>query len=170
MIKSLGKIFKIGIVTEPYLPTQDSQLELIGDVCKKIIAAKFNGSLAIRHLDAGSCNGCELEIHALNNAFYNIERFNIHFVASPRHADLLLVTGPVAKHMETALITTYESIPKPKLVLVVGNCGAENSEFKGSYAIKRQVSDVIPIDGIIHGCPPNPFTLIKGILNLLKDK
>jgi len=106
MLKMLRKILKVGLITEPYLPNKDFHLEKIGDACKKIIDAKFKGSLAIRHVDAGSCNGCELEIHALNNSFYNIERFNIHFVASPRHADLLLVTGPVSRNMESALITT----------------------------------------------------------------
>lgn len=170
MLKMLRKIFKTGIITEAYAPTKDSQLEKVGDACKKIIAAKFNGSLAIRHVDAGSCNGCELEIHALNNSFYNIEQFNIHFVASPRHADLLLVTGPVARHMESALITTYEATPDPKLVLAVGNCGAYGGEFGCTYASCGAVTNVIPVDGIIHGCPPTPLNLLQGILELLQQK
>ncbi|EKE12039.1 MAG: hydrogenase subunit [uncultured bacterium] len=167
MLKTLLKIFKVGVVTEAYLPNKDAKLECIGDACKKIIDAKFAGSLAIRHVDAGSCNGCELEIHALNNPFYDIERFNIHFVASPRHADLLLVTGPVSRHMESALITTYAAMPNPKLVLAVGTCGACGGEFGCSYASSGKVANAIPVDGIIHGCPPTPLDLLQGILELL---
>ena len=170
MLKMLRKIFKIGVITETYLPNKDFQLDQIGDNCKKIINAEFNGSLAIRHVDAGSCNGCELEIHALNNSFYNIERFNIHFVASPRHADLLLVTGPVSRHMESALITTFEATPNPKLVLAIGDCGACGGEFGCSYASVGGIANVIPIDGIIRGCPPTPLSLLQGILELLQRK
>lgn len=168
MLKMFKKIFKVGIVTEPYIPTTDSQLERVGDACKKIIAARFNGSLAIRHVDAGSCNGCELEIHALNNSFYNLERFNVHFVASPRHADLLLVTGPVSRHMESALITTFKATPDPKLVLAIGTCAACGGEFGCSYASIGAVANVIPVNGIIHGCPPTPLNLLQGILELLQ--
>lgn len=168
MLKTLRKIFKIGVVTEAYIPNENSHLEYIGDACKKIIDAKFSGSLAIRQVDAGSCNGCELEIHALNNPFYSIERFNIHFVASPRHADLLLVTGPVSRHMESALIATYEATPNPKLVLAVGDCGACGGEFGCSYASCGAVANIIPVDGIIHGCPPTPAALLQGILELLQ--
>lgn len=170
MLKTLYKIFKTGIITEKYVPPKQSTLELVGDACKKIIADKLKGSLTIRHVDAGSCNGCELEIHALNNVFYNIERFNIHFVASPRHADLLLVTGPVSRHMEAALIATYNAIPNPKLVLAVGTCGACGGEFGCSYASAGAVANVIPIDGVIHGCPPTPLALLQGILELLQKK
>lgn len=170
MLRTLLKIFKVGVVTEPYLPNKEFHLEHIGDSCKKIIEAKFAGSLAIRHVDAGSCNGCELEIHALNNSFYNIERFNIHFVASPRHADLLLVTGPVSRHMESALITTYNAMPNPKLVLAVGACGASGGEFGCSYASAGAIANVIPVDGIIQGCPPTPLNLLQGILELLQKK
>jgi Ni,Fe-hydrogenase III small subunit len=166
----LRKILKRGILTEPYIPNKDSELERIGDVCKKIIDAKFNGSLAIRQVDTGSCNACELEIHALNNSLYNIERFNIHFVASPRHADMLLVTGPVARNMEHALIATYEATPNPKLVLVVGDCGAGKGIFGCSYACHGNVANVIPVDGIIYGCPPTPLNLLQGILELLQQK
>ena len=171
MLKTLKKIFKTGVITEPLknLNLEDKEFELIGCRCKEIINARFKGSLAIRHVDAGSCNGCELEIHALNNAFYNIERFGIHFVASPRHADLLLVTGPVSKHMEEALIITYNATPEPKLVLAVGECGATGGEFKNSYATKGAVQNVIPVDAVIHGCPPTPLTLLKGILTLLES-
>jgi len=170
MLKTLYKIFKVGIVTEPVANKPTLELEKTGAECKKIIDAKFSGSLAIRQVDAGSCNGCELEIHALNNSFYDIERFGIHFVASPRHADLLLVTGPVSRHMESALLTTYNSTPNPKLVLAVGDCGATGGEFGCSYASCGAVSKVIPVDGVIHGCPPTPLALLQGILQLLGNR
>lgn len=167
MLKTLYKIFKVGAVTEPLPQNDNITFERLGDNCKKIINARFAGSLAIRHVDAGSCNACELEIHALNNSFYNIERFGIHFVASPRHADLLLVTGPVSRHMESALITAYGATPNPKLVLAIGDCGACGGEFGCSYACAGAVANIIPVDGVITGCPPSPINLLKGILDLL---
>ena len=121
-------------------------------------------ALAIRHVDAGSCNGCELEIHALNNPYYNIEGLGIHFVASPRHADLLLVTGPVSRHMETALKRTYDATPEPKLVVAVGDCGCTGGVFGESYASCGRVSNVIPVDVAVPGCPPTPLALLQGIL------
>lgn len=168
MLKTLYKIFKIGIVTEKLYENDTISFKRVGDTCKKIIDAKFAGSLAIRHIDAGSCNGCELEIHALNNSLYDIERFGVHFVASPRHADLLLVTGPVSRHMESALITTYEATPEPKLVIAVGDCGACGGKFGCSYACAGAIANVIPVDGIITGCPPTPIDLMHGILSLIK--
>jgi Ni,Fe-hydrogenase III small subunit len=168
MLETLRKIFKVGVVTEDLVLPKDKVLEEAGYACKKIINAKFGGSLAIRQVDAGSCNGCELEIHALNNPFYDIERFGIHFVASPRHADLLLVTGPVSRHMEAALITAYNATPNPKLVLAVGDCGANGGEFGCSYACVGEISKVIPVDAVIRGCPPTPLQLLQGILELLK--
>lgn len=168
MFKILRKIFKVGVLTEPLLETTEISIEKIGETCKKIIAAKFAGSLAIRHIDAGSCNGCELEIHALNNSFYNIERFGIHFVASPRHADLLLVTGPVSKHMESALMMAYNATPDPKLVIAVGDCGACGGEFDCSYASSGAINNIIPVNGIVKGCPPTPLALLQGILQLIK--
>jgi len=170
MLKTLYKIFKTGIVTEPLPQNKTTAFERLGDNCRKIIDARFAGSLAIRQIDAGSCNGCELEIHALNNPFYDIERFGVHFVASPRHADLLLVTGPVSRHMESALITTYNATPDPKLVLAVGDCGACGGEFGCSYACAGAIANVIPVDGIITGCPPTPINLLQGILELLEQK
>jgi Ni,Fe-hydrogenase III small subunit len=170
MIKTIHKIFKVGVVTERLKQSDVCTFERTGDNCKKIIDAKFAGSLAIRQVDAGSCNGCELEIHALNNPLYDIERFGIHFVASPRHADLLLVTGPVSRHMESALITAYEATPEPKLVLAVGSCGESGGEFVCSYASAGAVSNVIPVDGVITGCPPSPIDLLQGILDLLSIK
>ena len=168
MLKTLIKSYKTGVVTEKIPKAENPQLEFLGAKLKKEIAKKFSGSLAIRQVDAGSCNACELEIHALNNPFYDIERFGIHFVASPRHADLLLVTGPVSKHMEEALVATYDAMPEPKLVIACGECAFCGSEFANSYACVGAVSKVIPVNGIIHGCPPTPLALMQGILELIK--
>jgi len=121
-------------------------------------------ALAIRQVDAGSCNGCELEIHALNNPYYNIEGLGIRFVASPRHADLLLVTGPVSRHMRVALQRTYQATPEPRLVVAVGDCGCSGGVFGESYASCGRVANVIPVDVAIPGCPPTPIDLLKGIL------
>ena len=125
-------------------------------------------SLAIREVDAGSCNACELEIHALNNAFYDLERFGLRFVASPRHADVLLVTGPVTKNMREALMRTYAATPDPKWVVAVGNCAVDGGIFAGSYAVTGGVGNVVPVDLHIRGCPPNPTELLKGLLALLE--
>ena len=124
-------------------------------------------SLSIRQVDAGSCNGCELEIHALNNAFYDLERFGIRFVASPRHADVLLVTGPVTKNMQEALWRTYQATPDPKWVVAVGDCAIDGGVFAGSYAVRGGVSRVVPVDLHIRGCPPTPTRLLEGLLALL---
>ena len=125
-------------------------------------------SLSIRQVDAGSCNGCELEIHALNNAFYDLERFGLRFVASPRHADVLLVTGPVTKNMRMALERTYNATPGPKWVVAVGNCAVDGGMFAGSYAVTGGVDQVVPVDLHIRGCPPTPTDLLKGLLALLE--
>src|ERR1700731_2568366 len=124
-------------------------------------------SLSIREVDAGSCNGCELEIHALNNAFYDLERFGLRFVASPRHADVLLVTGPVTKNMREALQRTYDATPDPKWVVAVGDCAVDGGIFSGSYAVVGGVEQVIPVDLHIRGCPPRPIELLRGLLALL---
>ncbi len=121
-------------------------------------------ALTIRHVDAGSCNGCELEIHALNNPYYNIEGLGMRFVASPRHADLLLVTGPVSRHMRVALERAYEAMPEPRLVVAVGDCGCTGGVFGESYASCGRVANVIPVDVAVPGCPPTPIDLLKGIL------
>ena len=121
-------------------------------------------------MDAGSCNGCELEIHALDNPYYGIERFGVHFVASPRHADMLLVTGPVSRHMEAALRRTFAATPEPRLVIAVGACGADGGEFGTSYASCGAVSSVIPVDAVIRGCPPTPLDLMRGILEAIGKK
>jgi Ni,Fe-hydrogenase III small subunit len=128
---------------------------------------RLGRSLSIRAVDAGSCNGCELEMHALNNAFYDIERFGIRFVASPRHADVLLVTGPVTKNMREALRRTYDATPNPKWVVAIGDCGVNGGCFAGSYAVMDGVSEVLPVDLHIPGCPPRPIEILKGLLALL---
>ncbi|MEX1994430.1 MAG: NADH-quinone oxidoreductase subunit B family protein [Steroidobacteraceae bacterium] len=128
---------------------------------------RLGRSLAIRQVDAGSCNGCELEIHALNNAYYDLERFGIRFVASPRHADVLLVTGPVTHNMRVALKRTYEAMPAPKWVVAVGGCAADGGCFAGSYAVTGGVAGVVPVDLHIPGCPPRPVEILKGLLALL---
>src|SRR5437870_12061972 len=129
---------------------------------------RLGRSLSIREVDAGSCNGCELEIHALNNAFYDLERFGLHFVASPRHADVLLVTGPVTRNMREALERTYHATPDPKWVVAVGDCAVDGGIFSRSYAVIGGVSGVVPVDLHIRGCPPEPIQLLKGLLTLLE--
>lgn len=168
MYQLLKQVFTTGIKTED-APNIDPQLRVIVPQLKSSIMKKLRRALAIRHVDAGSCNGCELELHALNNAYYSIETLGIHFVASPRHADMLLVTGPVAKHMEAALVRTYEAVPHPKLVVAVGDCGACGGVFGKSYATCGGVSQVIPVDVGIPGCPPAPAALLQGILTAVNN-
>ncbi len=164
MFRILKQGLRTGIVTEE-LPVEDAAtLEAIGVEVRQAIAAHFGRSLAIRQVDAGSCNGCELEIHALNNPYYDIERFGVHFVASPRHADALLVTGPVARHMETALRRTWRATPAPKIVIAAGDCACNGGEFGVSYASCGAVENVLPVDVRIPGCPPTPMALLQGIL------
>src|SRR5476649_1032231 len=129
---------------------------------------RLGRSLSIREVDAGSCNGCELEIHALNNAYYDVERFGLRFVASPRHADVLMVTGPVTKNMREALLRTYNATPDPKWVIAVGACAVDGGLFAGSYAVAGGVKDVLPVDLTIRGCPPNPKALLAGLLALMQ--
>lgn len=167
MFNILSRIFRIGIVTEPANQVNDVQLEQLGIEVKRTLDRRFSGSIAIRQVDAGSCNGCELEIHALNNPYYDVERFGVHFVASPRHADVLLVTGPVSRHMETALIRTYAATPSPKWVIAAGDCACCGGEFGVSYASCGAVENVIPVDVKIPGCPPSPGQLLTGIRALL---
>jgi Ni,Fe-hydrogenase III small subunit len=167
MLRLYGKILKTGMLTERLLPRpRDAAVEQEGRKLKEIVDRRFHGSLAIRQVDAGSCNGCELEIHALNNVYYDIERFGVHFVASPRHADILLVTGPVSRHMEAALKRTYEATPDPKWVIAAGDCAACGGEFGVSYASCGAVANVISVDLTIPGCPPTPLALLQGILAL----
>lgn len=168
MLRLYGKILKTGVLTERVPPrTQEGAVAQVGGELKAIVDRHFQGSLAIRQVDAGSCNGCELEIHALNNVYYDIERFGVHFVASPRHADILMVTGPVSRHMEAALRRTYDATAHPKWVIAVGDCGACSGEFGISYASCGAVANVIPVDAVIPGCPPAPIDLLRGVLNLV---
>jgi Ni,Fe-hydrogenase III small subunit len=156
-------------LTEPAPAVADTAVaELAGQV-DRAARRRLGRSLSIREVDAGSCNGCELEIHALNNSFYDIERFGIRFVASPRHADVLLVTGPVTKNMREALERTYDATPAPKWVVAVGDCAADGGMFAGSYACVGGVSAVVPVDLHIRGCPPRPIDLLKGLLALLEN-
>ena len=167
MLRILNKIIKIGTVTEN--APSDHESEALGRQVQRHINRRFAGSLAIRQVDAGSCNGCELEIHALNNPYYDIERFGVHFVASPRHADALLVTGPVSRHMEHALRDTWMATPSPKFVIASGDCACDGGEFGISYASCGAVENVIPVDIRIPGCPPSPLELLKGILGALRN-
>src|ERR1700674_4979871 len=162
MLKTLGRICRTGIITEPPPPSDDTLR--VADALQSRILEVLGRALCIRAVDAGSCNGCELEIHALSNPLYNIEGLGIRFVASPRHADLLLVTGPVSKHMAIALKRTYDATPDPKLVIAAGDCGCSGGIFGESYASLGRVSNVIPVDVAIPGCPPAPLALLQGIL------
>jgi len=162
MLKTLRQIASIGIVSETP-PQPDDELR-IRAALQDDIRAVLGRALCIRHVDAGSCNGCELEIQALNNPLYNIEGLGIRFVASPRHADLLLVTGPVSRHMEVALRRTYAATPDPKLVVALGDCGCTGGIFGESYASAGRVSNIIPVDVAIPGCPPSPTRILQGIL------
>jgi Ni,Fe-hydrogenase III small subunit len=167
MIRILKQIFRTGIVTEPLPPITDPEIEKIGAQLEEAIRRRFQRSLTIRQVDAGSCNGCELEIHAVNNPLYNCERFGIHFTASPRFADMLLVTGPVSRNMEIALRRTYNATPLPKLVVAVGDCGCTGGIFGESYASLGGVGRVLPVDACIPGCPPTPVALLQGILKAI---
>jgi Ni,Fe-hydrogenase III small subunit len=150
----------------PPAPDDTALAELAGRV-DAAARRRLGRSLSIREVDAGSCNGCELEIHALNNAFYDLERFGLRFVASPRHADVLMVTGPVTRNMREALERTYNATPDPKWVVAVGDCAANGGVFAGSYAVAGGVKDVIPVDLHIRGCPPRPVQLLAGLLALM---
>jgi len=168
MRKILFKGIAQGSLTErPPVPDEAALAELAKRVNNES-QIRLGRSLSIRQVDAGSCNVCELEIHALNNAFYDLERFGLRFVASPRHADVLMVTGPVTKNMREALERTYNATPGPKWVVAVGSCAADGGVFAGSYAVEGGVKDVIPVDLHIRGCPPSPVDLLKGLLALLR--
>ena len=163
MFQLLKQIARTGIKTEAY-PQPDDTLRVTMDRLQAAVLERFQGSLAIRHVDAGSCNGCELEINQLNCPYYNLEGLGIKFVASPRHADMLLVTGPVSRHMEVALRRTYDATPDPKLVVAIGDCGGCGGIFGENYASRGRVSNVIPVDVAVPGCPPTPVALMQGIL------
>jgi len=163
MYQIIRQIAAAGMKTEP-APKADEQLRTVDQQLRDEIVRLFRGALAIRHVDAGSCNGCELEIHALNNVYYNLESLGARFVASPRHADMLLVTGPVSRNMEVALKRTWDATPDPKLVVAIGDCGCAGGVFGESYASRGRVSNVIPVDVAVPGCPPTPLAIMQGIL------
>ena len=169
MRRTLFDSFTRGALTEPAPPPDPAALAELADSVNRAARARLGRSLSIRQVDAGSCNGCELEIHALNNAVYDVERFGIKFAASPRHADVLLVTGPVTHNMRTALERTYAATPDPKWVVAVGDCAAGCGVFAESYATVGSVEKVIPVDLVIKGCPPKPIDLLKGLLTLMEQ-
>jgi Ni,Fe-hydrogenase III small subunit len=154
-------------LTEAPPAKDDAVLAELAGRLDRVARRRLGRSLSIREVDAGSCNGCELEIHALNNAFYDLERYGLRFVASPRHADVLLVTGPVTKNMREALRRTYDATPDPKWVVAVGDCAVDGGIFSGSYAVVGAVESVVPVDLHIRGCPPRPVQLLGGLLALL---
>jgi Ni,Fe-hydrogenase III small subunit len=166
MYKILLQIVRTGIRTET-APQADAALRTDAPALNAEVLMLLGRALAIRHVDAGSCNGCELEIHAANNPYYNLEGLGIKFVASPRHADLLLVTGPVSRNMEVALRRTYEAMPEPKLVVAIGDCGCDGGVFGESYASCGRVANVIPVDVAVPGCPPAPDAIMQGILTAI---
>lgn len=168
MLKTLRKICEVGVMTEA-APQPDDLLRARVALDERIRSV-LGRALCIRHVDAGSCNGCELEIQALNNPFYNLEGLGIRFVASPRHADLLLVTGPVAANMEAALRRVYEATPDPKLVVAIGDCGCTGGIFGERGPSRGKVSNVVPVDVAVPGCPPSPARIIQGILTALSRR
>lgn len=162
-MRLFSKIFRTGLVTRPLSPVHDEAIRLVREIdagSRRLLGR----ALAIREVDAGSCNGCEIEISALAGPVYDMERFGFHFVASPRHADLLLVTGPVTVNMAVPLRKTWEATPDPKLVVAVGDCARTCGVFRGSYAVAGSVDQIIPVDAFVDGCPPEPTDLLRGIL------
>ena len=168
MRRTLFESLTRGPLTETAPRPQNSGIAELAAAVERLARRRLGRSLALRHVDAGSCNGCELEIHALSNAFYDLERFGLRFVASPRHADVLLVTGPVTKNMREALERTYRATPDPKWVVAVGDCARDGGVFSGSYAVVGGVSRAVPVDLHIAGCPPSPNQLLEGLLALLE--
>jgi Ni,Fe-hydrogenase III small subunit len=166
MYQILKQIVIMGIKTEAP-PQPDEALRVTAERLREDVLRCFDGALTIRHVDAGSCNGCELEINSLSNPYYNLEGLGIKFVASPRHADMLLVTGPVSRHMEVALKRTYDATPDPKLVVAIGDCGCSGGIFGESYASCGRVANVIPVDVTVPGCPPTPAAIMQGILTAI---
>lgn len=168
MLKTLRKICTVGVVSE--VMPRSEELARIRTALDESIRSVLGRALCIRHVDAGSCNGCELEIQALNNPYYNLEGMGIRFVASPRHADLLLVTGPVSANMEAPLRRVYEATPEPKLVVALGDCGCTGGIFGEQGASRGRVSNILPVDLAIPGCPPDPVTIIQGILSVISSR
>ena len=167
MFDVLSRIIRTGILTEPS-PTPPEGSAVPAELQTEILRL-VGRALCIRHVDAGSCNGCELEIHALNNPYYNLEGAGIKFVASPRHADMLLVTGPVSVNMEEALRRTYHAVPEPKLVIAIGDCGACGGVFGENYASRGAVANVIPVHHTVKGCPPSPAEILSSIIYMVRS-
>ena len=163
----LRAVWRRPVTIAPPAP-DPAALERLGERVETVGRARLGRSLTIRAVDAGSCNGCELELHALNNAYYDLERFGIRFVASPRHADVLLITGPVTTNMAEAVKRTWEATPEPKWVVAAGDCAVDGGEFKGGYAITGGADAVVPVALCLPGCPPSPETLLEGLLALLE--
>lgn len=171
MTTLFGKIIKTPVVTEPLaLTVADAAIQVIARQIDQQARRLFGRSLHIREVDAGSCNGCELEIGALNNPYYDLERFGLHFVASPRHADCLLVTGPVTRNMADPLKRTYEATPDPKIVVAVGDCARDCGIFAGGYGVVGPVATIVPVDVVVSGCPPTPQMILAGLLAALERK
>ncbi len=168
MLKILARTLAAKPLPLPAPPLEQAHLEELGEQLRLRARERLGRSLAIREVDAGSCNGCELEINALNNPLYDLERFGLRFVASPRHADILLVTGPVTANMQEALARAYAATPDPKWVVAAGDCAVNGGVFAGSYAVRDGVSQVLPVDLHIRGCPPTPLQLLAGLLALLE--
>ncbi len=160
-------ILKAPVVTEALKPADDTQIEVVARQIDENARRRLGRSLQIRQVDAGSCNGCELEIGALNNPYYDLERFGMRFVASPRHADCLLVTGPVARNMADPLKRAYDATPAPKIVVAIGDCAYDCGVFAGGYGVVGPVSAILPVDAVVHGCPPTPREILLGILAAL---
>jgi Ni,Fe-hydrogenase III small subunit len=169
MLQILKQIVRTGVITEPAPQVADDDGAAVRRIHQDLLDI-LGQALTIREVDAGSCNGCELEIHALSNPYYNIEGLGIKFVASPRHADMLLVTGPVSRHMEEALRRTYDATPEPKLVVALGDCGCTGGIFGESYASCGKVANVIPVDASVPGCPPPPLEILRGILGAVRKR
>lgn len=163
-------LIKTPVVTEPLQSSDDVPIEVLAQRIDEHARKRFGRSLHIREVDAGSCNGCELEIGALNNPYYDVERFGMHFVASPRHADCLLVTGPVTRNMADPLKRTYAATPAPKIVVAVGDCAHDCGVFAGGYGVVGPVSAILPVDAIVRGCPPEPRSILLGILAALEKR
>jgi Ni,Fe-hydrogenase III small subunit len=165
VFRQLRLALRTGVVTEP--PAGEAEVARLGAALAQDVRARFGRSLHIRQVDAGSCNGCELEIGGLTGPHYDLERFGLSFVASPRHADCLLVTGPVTRNMAEALRHTYDATPDPKIVIAAGDCAVDAGIFRGSYAVVGGVSTIVPVDVTIPGCPPSPAALLAGLLDAL---
>lgn len=166
MLRILNKIRSLGTISDA--PPSDSTIAAHSGALQHVVDNNFAHSLSIRHVDAGSCNGCELELHALSNAYYSIERYGIQFTASPRHADMMLVTGPVSRHMQAALSRCHEAIPAPKLVIACGDCAVNGGEFGVSYASCGALENVMAVDATISGCPPSPDQIIATLLAVMQ--